>query len=345
MSSSRGRVLTLLLAITIVLASFLFVACDDPEYYSNPSVGSGPYQPSSTITGTGCGKGCESSYAPTGVWPEGKHHSNGALWCQCGEWVALPSGGGSMGTQPPLPPATPVNLEPWPAPVESPRPIRRDEGQGFSIDWFKPVDPNQSLGLVFAGTAATWTKAASGGVVLVAADGPLPVGDVVALVVITGTTVWAAVQIGRGLAIHARDIPNWAGTQVLQAKSGTGHLNEGSLGRILQRGEIAAAIAAVASTQSGECWIRPEMGSLIPCSGAVALVFRTHLGEVTFLWNLKDGSYNFLAGNVPRDQLENFEWEPRGSNSIRWIPCHEAGPYCTLQQEVVQHLMRALSAY
>ncbi len=102
---------------------------------------------------------------------------------------------------------------------------------------------------------------------------------------------------------------------------GNGHLDDtnSGIGRPEMRRADAAQIAAIGMTNPIQCWKkRPEAGRW---GSARALVYQTATGVITFLHNLDVNDRTFLRGNIPQDDLEEFNNDWRSVTASHWEPC------------------------
>jgi len=100
--------------------------------------------------------------------------------------------------------------------------------------------------------------------------------------------------------------------------AGLSHLTEGNPKRIQQRKALAVQIAETLNSSPEkadvQCWSRGWQagpGSTVP---ARALVIE----DITFLHNLQTGDRTLMKGNVPLDQLSDWEFDPR--TGVMWQP-------------------------
>lgn len=197
------------------------------------------------VNADSCGKGCPSKFAPNGVWPEGTVHSDGKHICLCGNWVLK----GDIKS--PVPeakqnksavisqPANPSLLKP--EVFTAPKPMKTTTpAPNVRIDWYANTSIFAVGGVFFVGSTLSLTKVAGGGLAIAAIDGPLPIGDIIAVVYIGAAFVYViaknATLIEESLIASKRSIEAWA-IQMAQnpplppAVPGftePSHLNEGS---------------------------------------------------------------------------------------------------------------------
>ena len=102
---------------------------------------------------------------------------------------------------------------------------------------------------------------------------------------------------------------------------GNGHIDDtnSGIGRPEMRRADAAQIAAIGMTNPIQCWKkRPEPGRW---GSARALVYQTATGVITFLHNLDVNDRTFLRGNIPQDDLEEYDTDWRMVTASQWEPC------------------------
>lgn len=121
---------------------------------------------------------------------------------------------------------------------------------------------------------------------------------------------------------------------------GNGHLDDtnSGIGRPEMRRADASQIATIGMTNPIQCWKkRPEPGRW---GSARALVYQTASGLVTFLHNLDNNDRTFLRGNIPEDDLEEFDRDWRMVTATHWEPCNpiERNLILMILDEVLDYL-------
>lgn len=258
-----------------------------------------------TSSVSAAGRSCLSSSGS--YLPDGYVTRNGLHRCSNGSWLPInrPSTSGTQRQPTQTPP--PSNGAPI-LPVQLPTPVATStHSNGVTVTYYRWPSANEALMVipVIAGVAL--------------ADNLTVVGfadDPIAGVVIAGVGSYVVVKATAEALPYAVDVIN-GGRQVLETR--LGHLKEGAAGRVAQRNDLAASVNGSALNPN-QCWKRPGNQPNAD-SPARALVYTTGRYVVTFLWNLQDGNVTFMEGNVPQDQVDDWDDHPNSWSGTYWEPC------------------------